>query len=153
MLEQADWITETEAAFIERQRIALLATANPRAKPHAMPVCYVWLRGDFYIPIDEKPKRTLDLRRVRNIRSNPAVTLLFNRYSEDWDELAWVLIEGQAEMLEADAAAGKVLKELRQKYPRYREMALEGRPLIRVRPQKASSWGQLAEVPSAEEWT
>lgn len=145
-------INELEAAFIQRQRIALLATADADAHPHAMPVCYVWLQGLFYIAIDEKPKQTLDLKRLRNIRANPSVTLLFNQYSDDWDELAWVLIEGQADVVDADDSASEVLRELRQKYPQYQEMALEGRPLIRVRPEKASSWGHLEEAEPSEEW-
>ena len=145
-------IGELQAAFILRQRIALLATADPSAHPHAMPVCYVWLQGVFHIPIDEKPKRTLDLKRLLNIRANPAVTLLFNQYSDDRDELAWVLIEGRAEVVDADDSASHILQQLRQKYPQYQEMALEGRPLILVRPEKASSWGHLEETPPLEEW-
>src|SRR5260221_13123643 len=62
-------LTEAEAAFVQRQRVARLATADAEGKPHVIPVCYAFDGTYFYTPLDEKPKRVSEskLRRVRNI--------------------------------------------------------------------------------------
>ena len=49
-----------------------------------------------YSAIDAKPKSTLDLRRLQNIRSNGAASLLVDHYEEDWTNLWWVRVDGTA---------------------------------------------------------
>src|SRR5213076_2604807 len=56
------------------------------------------------------PKRVAPerLRRIRNILENPRVALVIDRYSDDWSELAYLLIQGTATLLppgDADRAA------------------------------------------------
>jgi len=76
---------------------------------------------------------------------------VFDRYEEDWGRLGWVLVRGRASVLEGgpfDTAQDRpeqerALAALREKYPQYRSMALEGRPLIRIEVEKVSSWGAL----------
>lgn len=133
-------LSDREAAFIERQRVARLATADAEGKPHVIPICFAYRDGCFYSVVDEKPKRSMRLKRLRNIEANPRVALVLDEYSEDWSQLAWVLVEGVAEVLTGGAAYSKALIALRQKYPQYRSMALEGRPLIRIRPERVLSW-------------
>jgi len=136
-------LSSAQAAFAQRRRVAHLATAAPDGRPHVMPVCFVLVEGRFYSAIDEKPKRTTRLRRLRNIELNPRVSLVFDRYDEDWQELGWVLVEGTASIVVGGAEHERALAALRQKYPQYESMRPEGRPLIRVTPEKVSSWGQL----------
>ena len=59
----------------------------------------------FYTPIDEKPKSVAagDLKRVRNIKANSRVALVIDHYSEDWRELSYVLVSGEAEIIEPEA--------------------------------------------------
>ncbi len=126
--------------FIQRQRVGRLATADAQGKPHVIPFCFVYLEGCFYWVVDEKPKRSTRLKRLRNILENPRVALIFDEYSDDWSRLAWVLVEGVAEVLTEGADYAKALAALRRKYPQYRSMALDGRPLIRIRPEQILSW-------------
>ena len=135
-------LSQTEAAFVRRERVARLATADARGRPHVIPVCFVFHDGSFWAAIDEKPKRTLRLKRLRNIAENPRVALLIDRYDDDWNRLAYVLVEGEASLTDGSQQAG-VLSALRERYPQYREMRLEERPLIRVQPEKVVSWGAL----------
>ena len=135
-------LSQTEAAFVRRERVARLATADARGRPHVIPVCFVFHAGCFWVAIDEKPKRTLRLKRLRNIAENPRVALLIDRYDDDWNRLAYVLVEGEAS-LAAGSLQPSVLSALRERYPQYREMRLEERPLIRVQPEKVVSWGAL----------
>jgi PPOX class probable F420-dependent enzyme len=137
-------LSAPELAFLERQRVAHLATADADGKPHVVPACFACVDERFYIAIDEKPKRSLRLKRLRNIEENPRVALVFDRYDEDWSRLGWVLAQGKAAILESGPEHERAIAALREKYPQYRSMALEGRPMIRVTTEKVSSWGELA---------
>ncbi|MDO8616795.1 MAG: TIGR03668 family PPOX class F420-dependent oxidoreductase [Dehalococcoidia bacterium] len=134
-------LSEAQAEFVQRQRVAHLATADAAGQPHVVPVCFVYHLGAFWIAIDEKPKRSLRLKRLRNIAENPHVSLVFDRYEEDWSRLGYVLVLGKASVVPRGEGQPGVLAALRTKYPQYAGMALEERPLIRVTPERAVSWG------------
>jgi PPOX class probable F420-dependent enzyme len=135
--------SEAELKFIEGLRVAHLATADAEARPHVVPVCFVHLDGCVYVVIDEKPKQPLRLKRLRNIDENPQVTLVFDRYDEDWSRLAWVMAHGTAYVLDGGREHERALVELREKYTQYREMALDEQPMIKVTVDRVSSWGGL----------
>ena len=130
--------------FIQRQRVAHLATADAAGRPHVVPVCFAYLDGRIYIAIDEKPKRSLRLKRLRNIEENPQVSLVFDRYDEDWSRLGWVMIHGTAAIVDGGPEHERAVAALRERYPQYQSMTLEGRPVISVPVERVSSWGDLA---------
>ena len=132
-----------QVRFTESQRVAHLATADANGRPHVVPVCFAYLNRRIYIAIDEKPKRSLRLKRLRNIEANPQVAIVLDRYDEDWSRLAWVLVQGTAAVLDRGPEHGRAVAALREKYPQYLEMALEGRPVISVTAERVSSWGEL----------
>ncbi len=135
-------LSEREAAFVGRQRVARLATADAEGRPHVIPVCFVYVDGAFYTAIDEKPKRSARLKRLRNIEATPRAALLFDEYAEDWSRLAWVLVQGVAELVSEGGEQERAVAALREKYRQYRSMTLAG-PLIRVRPERTASWGAV----------
>ena len=137
------------AAFIERQRVGRFATVDAAGMPHVVPVCFTLLNGRFYIAIDEKPKHTTRLQRLKNIEGNPQVALMLDEYSEDWSRLAWVMIRGRAEIIERGGDHPAAITALRAKYPQYQAMALEDRPLIRISPERVNAWGFAGPAPSA----
>jgi PPOX class probable F420-dependent enzyme len=134
-------LSPEQIAFIGTCRVAHLATADAEGAPHVIPVCFAYLGGDFWIAIDEKPKATMRLKRVRNIEENPNVSLVFDRYDEDWTKLAYLLVHGTAEVLERPPSG--VIAALRERYPQYEAMRLEDRPAIRVTPDRAVTWGDV----------
>jgi PPOX class probable F420-dependent enzyme len=136
-------LSPSELQFIERQRVAHLATADKSGRPHVVPVCFAYLDGRFYIAIDEKPKRSLRMKRLRNIEENPRVALVFDRYDDDWERLGWVLVQGSATVVVDGPEHERPLVALRERYEQYRSMALEGRPVISVTVERTSSWGDL----------
>ncbi|HEX6506921.1 MAG TPA: TIGR03668 family PPOX class F420-dependent oxidoreductase [Chloroflexota bacterium] len=141
-------LTKDERKFVERMRVARLATADARGIPHAVPVCYAFDGHRFYTPLDEKSKRVPDaaMKRVRNIAENSAVAFLVDRYDDDWSQLAYVLVQGQAELIDAGREGhADAVALLRARYPQYREMHLEIRPVIAIRPERVVSWGLLVE--------
>lgn len=141
-------LTESERAFLERCRVARLATADAEARPHVVPVCFALEGASAYITIDAKPKRgaARDLKRLRNIRANPAVALVADRYDDrDWSRLAWVMLRGAAEILDAGPEHDRAQDLLRARYPQYRTMPLADLPVIAIRIARATSWGDLRE--------
>src|SRR3954453_11654128 len=82
------------------QRVGRLATVSETGRPHLVPVTFAVSEGLVVIGIDEKPKTTLDLKRLRNIRSDPRVALCWDRYDEDWSRLWWVRADGAATVAE-----------------------------------------------------
>jgi len=126
--------------LIAELRVARLATVTNRGEPRLVPVCYALVEGEFSIPVDEKPKRAGELARVANIRANPAVSLLFDRYDDDWTRLAWVRVDGTATVAATGGSSPEALAALRARYGQYREMALESLPLIRIVPSRVTGW-------------
>lgn len=137
-------IGERERRFIEAQRVARLATADATGAPHAVPVCFVLLGDTLCISIDEKPKRPgARLKRLANIAENPSVAVVLDRYAEDWDQLAWVLLRGRAEILADGEEHDRAQAALKARYPQYRAMDLAPLPVIAVRVARVASWGRL----------
>jgi PPOX class probable F420-dependent enzyme len=103
-------------------RVARLATADARGRPHLVPVVFA-VDGDcIYSVVDAKPKRTTALRRLRNVAENPFVALLVDHYDDaDWAALWWVRAEGRGRVLELDAPeARRAVELLRARYPQQR---------------------------------
>ena len=130
-------------------RVAHLATSDQYARPHNVPIVFVWRESVLYTPLDRKPKRDDDwhaLRRVRNIETNGRVAIVVDRYGEDWSRLAWVLLEGVATILESGEERDAAAALLNEKYSQYQTLSLEGRPIVRVSIERASEWS--SEMPS-----
>lgn len=136
-------LTPAQRRFLLRQRVGHLATADAGGAPHVVPVVYALVEQAVYIVIDEKPKTTTRLKRIRNIEQNPRAALVVDHYDEDWSRLGWVLLRGPADLLGEGEEAGQALAALRAKYPQYETMRLSGRPLIRLRLEQVSAWGAL----------
>ena len=138
-------LSELERSFLAARRVGHLATADARGVPHVVPVCFAVAGDSAYITIDEKPKGAGPLKRVRNILENPAVALVVDSYDEDWTRLGWVMLRGRGEILEAGAEHDRAQALLRARYPQLRAMRIEELPVIAIRVERATSWGDLAE--------
>ena len=110
-----------------RQRVAdapvgRLATVTPGGTPHVVPCCFVLDGETVYSAVDAKPKSTLALRRLDNVRANPATSLLVDHYDDDWSTLWWIRLDGAARVVEAgtDPEPTRALDLLATKYHQYR---------------------------------
>lgn len=88
-----------------------------------------------YTAVDEKPKRTRALQRLRNIEANPHVEVLVDHWDEDWSRLWWVRLRGTARVVD-DAHAGELLAA---KYAQYRERP-PGGPVIAIEIEERIEW-------------
>ena len=138
-------LSDAERHFILAQRLGRLATADATGTPHVLPVCFALEDATLYITIDEKPKRgARTLKRLRNIAENPRVAFVADRYDEDWQRLGWVMLRGGAEILDAGTEHDRAQALLRERYRQYRAMRLDGLPVIAIRIERVTSWGELA---------
>ena len=140
-------LTDAERAFIERARTATLGTIAEDGRPRLLPICFVVLEGALYTPIDEKPKSSdpRSLARIRDIERRAEVTVLIDRWSEDWTHLAWLRWEGRASLTDDATERRAAIDALRAKYAQYARHALESRPLIRIVIDRVRSWGDLSD--------
>ena len=137
--------TEAELDFIARTRVGRLATADAAGQPHVIPVVFATDGRKLYTPVDAKPKRVApsQLKRVRNLFENPKVAFIVDDYTEDWTQLAWVLVRGTGKTVEEGEAHATGVRLLQEKYPQYEGMPLKARPLIVITPSHVTSWKAL----------
>ncbi|CAN5149448.1 hypothetical protein BH18CHL2_BH18CHL2_07540 [soil metagenome] len=108
-----------------------------------MPIVFVYEDPALYTPLDRKPKQHDDprtLRRARDIEANGRVSVVVDRWDEDWSRLEWVRIDGTAEILEAGDERDRAAAALSAKYPQYAELPLEGRPIVKVTAERVTEW-------------
>ena len=149
-------LSVAERAFLAGARRGVLATVASDGRPRLVPICFVLdaARPVLHTPLDEKPKSVDDptqLARVRDLLRDPRVSVLVDRWDEDWAQLAWLRCHGTASLLEPGGeGTGEheaAVTRLRAKYPQYATHALETRPLIRIAIERVTSWGALDPSP------
>ena len=136
-------LTAADLALLAEARRATLATMASDGGPRLVPVCYAIVEDTIWIALDEKPKAVQDVRdlaRVRDVVARPDVTLLVDRWSEDWTDLAWVQIHGTARLVEPDSVPGAIVPALRDRYPQYDGQALEAAPMLAIEVSTIRRW-------------
>jgi PPOX class probable F420-dependent enzyme len=128
--------------MLREGRVGRLATADAAARPLVVPVCFAVADDALYTAVDDKPKRTRDLRRLRNIAENPHVCLVVDEWDEDWSRLRWVIVEGTATALTAGSEFTRAVDLLREKYAQYRAMDLprDAGAVVCVRIARVLAW-------------
>ena len=133
----ATWKEQAEAAAVAR-----LATVDGDGRPHLVPCCFAFDGDVAYSVVDHKPKRSAALRRLENIRANPAVCLLVDHYEDDWSRLWWVRFDGRARLIEDGPEHASALALLRAKYEEYRASPPSG-TVIAIDVVDVRSWAPL----------
>ncbi|HEX3360494.1 MAG TPA: TIGR03668 family PPOX class F420-dependent oxidoreductase [Solirubrobacterales bacterium] len=136
-------MTPAEArARFAAARVARLATADAAGRPHLVPVAFAVVEDTIYSAVDAKPKRTRALRRLANVRANPAVSLLVDHWDEDdWGALWWARADGRGRTLDPDdPEARRAVDLLRERYPRQRDAG----EVLAVEVERWSGWAAAA---------
>jgi PPOX class probable F420-dependent enzyme len=124
--------------LLDEARVAHMGMLDAGGAPRVLPVTFAVAGGRIWSAIDRKPKRTAEPARLRFLRRDPRAALTVDRYSDDWGELAWVQVLGQASVTEADDGSDG-LAALGDKYPQYRAEPPPG-PLIALAPERCLHW-------------
>jgi PPOX class probable F420-dependent enzyme len=120
-------------------RVARLATTDPDGRPHLVPIVFAVDGDTLYTAVDRKPKRSRTLRRIENARARPDVTILVDRYDEDWSQLWWIRLRGRARVLDAGDERQRALQLLAEKYPQYEDEPPDG-PVLAVDVTETRAW-------------
>lgn len=128
--------------FLEMARVGRLATVDSSGRPLVVPVCYALDGERIYSAVDAKPKRTRELRRLRNIAENPLISLVVDEYDEDWTRLRYVIVEGHADVLTEGDEFSRAVDRLVAKYPQYRQLALprDSGAVVRIAADRVLAW-------------
>jgi len=140
-------ISNDAIKYISTHRVARLSTSDTNGQPHIMPICYDFDGLYIYTALDFKRKRVelFKLKRVTNILNNPQVAIIIDDYSDNWDELSYVLILGHGEILENGLKRDTAEKLLRTKYYQYSQSLTPGCPILKITPNKIIEWRNQQE--------
>jgi PPOX class probable F420-dependent enzyme len=124
---------------VESSRIARLASTRPDGHPHIVPITFASIGESLVTMIDHKPKTTHNLQRLRNIESSPHVSVIVDEWSEDWERLWWVRLDGSAFIHQDDDVWREARMALVTKYRQYQEHPPVG-PAILITIDRVTSW-------------
>lgn len=124
---------------IKTALVARLATVGPDGRPHIVPITFASADGVLFFAVDQKPKKTRDLQRLRNIAANPAVSVLVDHYEDDWTKLWWVRIDGIARIVERGPELDEAIGKLSARYEQYRLNRPPG-PVVAIKVERMTSW-------------
>jgi PPOX class probable F420-dependent enzyme len=119
--------------------VARLATAGADGRPHIVPICFALDEQTLYFAVDSKPKQTTNLKRLRNIAADPAVSVLVDHYEDDWDKLWWVRLDGNARVVIDEGEVQKALRLLAARYSQYRAATPVG-PVVAIAIAGMTGW-------------
>jgi len=135
---------------LNNSKIARLATVDPETiQPYLVPVVFVFNGTNIFIPIDDKPKQTINsnqLKRVKNIQKNPNISFLIDTYDdEDWNNLSYLIIQGKARIVvnrlkDIDTTIKTAHYLLSEKYLQYKKFVSMGDSCIVIDIQKVIKW-------------
>ncbi|HSS93099.1 MAG TPA: TIGR03668 family PPOX class F420-dependent oxidoreductase [Candidatus Dormibacteraeota bacterium] len=120
-------------------KVARLATVSGDGRPHIVPITFAMAGETVYFAVDHKPKATTDLKRLRNIEANPAVSVLVDHYEDDWSRLWWVRADGRGRILRAGADFESAIAVLTERYGQYRADRPSG-PVVAIAVERITGW-------------
>jgi PPOX class probable F420-dependent enzyme len=122
--------------------VARLATVSQEGRPHIVPIVFA-IDGDIlYFAIDAKPKTTTNLKRLKNIAANSAVSLLVDHYEDEWTKLWWVRADGDARVVTDSAEAERATDLLANKYEQHRRLRPAG-PVVAIHLDRVTGWSAI----------
>lgn len=136
--------TPFENKVLENENVARMATSDISGLISVVPICFAFDGECIFTPIDNKPKKTkaTKLKRVQNIIESSKATILVDKYEDDWKKLYYLMIRGEAEIIEHGELYKKSLNLLCLKYKQYVEMKLPelNLPVIKIKPVNKTFW-------------
>jgi PPOX class probable F420-dependent enzyme len=120
-------------------RVGRLATVTDEGRPHLVPCCFALVGDTVYSAVDAKPKSTLALRRLANVRATGHASLLVDHYDDDWSALWWVRVDGAGRVVESGPERDTALAALATKYEQYRRTPPPG-PVVALDITRWRAW-------------
>lgn len=129
-------LSDAEEAFLQFQRVGILALGSEDGYPKSMPLCFVYHQGCLYSGTGGSSWK------VQRLQQDDRVSFLVHEYSEDWDRLRGMRLSGRGSVLRSGREYEEALAPLFAKYPQYGSTLAwgEGDVLLKVLPEKVASW-------------
>jgi nitroimidazol reductase NimA-like FMN-containing flavoprotein (pyridoxamine 5'-phosphate oxidase superfamily) len=123
--------------LVALERVCRVATAGRTGVPHVVPVVHVLADGKLYFASES------DAKKVQNLRASPRIAVSVDLYSEEWENLKGVMIQGTVALIERGPRFRKVRRLLYEKFPQYPDEAglEEGDVIVEITPRHVFSWG------------
>src|SRR5688572_2016202 len=86
-------LSKKEKEFVHEMRVARVATVDAEGVPHNIPVCPLVVNDRIYFASEKKAKK------LRNIEANPHVTVVFDEYTDAWDYLRGIMVQGKGRIV------------------------------------------------------
>lgn len=123
--------------LVRTARVGVLGTIRPDGAPHLVPFVYAAVSDRVLVSaVDSKPKSGRRLARLVNIEADQRVSVLVQRYEDDWSALWWVRADGRA-VVSADVSSAR-RRALESKYPPYSGHELG--PFVVIEVERLSGW-------------
>jgi PPOX class probable F420-dependent enzyme len=133
-------VTEEEARRrVAAARVARLASVDRSGRPHVVPICFAVAGDRISSVVDHKAKRSMELRRLDNVRGNPDVQLVVDHYDDDWSRLWWVRVSGRGRVVDHGDTREETIDLLARKYVQYRAHRPAG-PVLLIDITRVDSW-------------
>ena len=129
--------TKAETDFIDPLRVARLATVDAGGMPHNVPICPLFFDGKIYFGTEVNAKK------VRNIKTNPNVALAFDDYTDAWQHLHGIMVQGRARVVGPKEFL-RLRRKFYYKYLHYESTSPlkdDDSAIVEVEPLKKFSWG------------
>jgi PPOX class probable F420-dependent enzyme len=139
---------ETMLGLVSSAPIGRLATVRGDGRPHVVPICFVIIDDVVYTAVDDKPKRSPQLQRVRNVKATGSASLLIDEYDDDWSRLWWVRLDGRARLVDNIAETERAIRSLTNKYQQYRSQPPTG-PVLALEVERWVGWSARVSGSSA----
>ena len=90
------------ARLLTRERDCRVATVGRDGMPHVVPVCYVLVDGKVCFGTGSGSQK------VRNLQADPHVAVLVDLYSENWNFIKGVMLQGTARFIHRGTAQARL---------------------------------------------
>jgi PPOX class probable F420-dependent enzyme len=130
---------DTMRERVDAARVGRLATVGADGQPHLVPICFALVGDVIYSAVDQKPKRSTELRRLANIRATGRGCLLVDESDEDWSALWWVRLDALGREVADPDETTRAVDALRAKYEQYGGQPPSG-PVLALEVTRWSAW-------------
>jgi PPOX class probable F420-dependent enzyme len=125
--------------------VAHLATVSSEGRPHVVPIVFAVEGETLYFAVDAKPKKTIDLQRLKNIAANPEISVLVDHYEDDWSKLWWVRVDGTARVVVDIEKADHAIDLLANKYEQHARARPDG-PVVAIHIDRVTGWSGVGDL-------
>jgi PPOX class probable F420-dependent enzyme len=141
-------LSSEQLAYVRKTRVGRLATVNEDNSTQVVPIVYVNSAERIYFVVDRKKKSGSQLKRIKNILRTGKASLLLDSYSEDWENLSFLLLYCAAAVIGPGEGAKEkdlVARKLKKKYPQYSQSVYYPKTndqavFVRLKPRRAIFW-------------